>query len=79
MPPAGALILPRKLRFQVDLPRSNQCAVDPVSEIETFLGEYWEIFYSPAPAFRREVVSWMFVSHLVSLTHRPNLMEYTGD
>jgi len=40
--------------------RCNQFAVDPVSEIKAFLEEYWEIFYSPAPTFRREVLSWMF-------------------
>jgi len=61
-----------------DMPQSNQIAVDPVSEIDTFLDKYWEIFYSPAPAFRREVLSWMFVSPRFT-THKPNLMEYTGD
>lgn len=53
--------------------------VDPVSEIKTFLDEYWDIFYSPTPTFRREVLSWMFVSLPDSLTQIPNLMGYVGD
>jgi hypothetical protein len=78
---AGELILPPKICVsKLCCHRSKYSTADPVSEVETFLDTYWEDFYSLAPTFRPEVLSWMFVS-LPDCSHTqiPNLMEYTGD